>query len=89
MGFAVYIACPPLALVPEPVPPIPRNPTRKLREVVKNTVFGPHTFLLVSYDRKKLAQEGGEHILPVAADNAEKDAVLILDAGPTNTPIPG
>ena len=35
--------------------------------------------LLVNYDRRSLGQDGGGHISPVAAYNADNDQVLILD----------
>ena len=48
---------------------------RRLQQSLKD----PSDRLLVNYDRRRLGQEGGGHISPVAAYHAGRDQALILD----------
>jgi hypothetical protein len=49
------------------------------RALLRRTLQDPRDRLLVNYLRSSLGQEGGGHISPVAAYDAESDTVLILD----------
>lgn len=51
----------------------------QFREIAQATLAEPRIFLVVNYDRKAIGQAGSGHISPVAAYNAEKDSLLVLD----------
>lgn len=50
-----------------------------LRAIVLETLADPATRLVANYSRQPINQEGGGHISPVAAYDAESDRALILD----------
>ncbi|WP_404790048.1 phytochelatin synthase family protein [Altericista sp. CCNU0014] len=49
------------------------------RSTVSQNLKQSGNFVLVNYSRRTLGQEGGGHISPVAAYNADNDRFLILD----------
>jgi hypothetical protein len=42
-------------------------------------------FVIVSYQRKAIGQQGGGHISPLGAYDAESDSFLVLDVNPANS----
>jgi Phytochelatin synthase len=51
----------------------------QFRSMVSQNLKQSGNFVVVNYSRRAIGQEGGGHISPLAAYNAEKDQVLILD----------
>lgn len=49
------------------------------RNIARGALDDPSIFVVVNYDRASLGQQGGGHISPVAAYDAQTDRVLILD----------
>jgi Phytochelatin synthase len=49
------------------------------RSTVSRNLKQSSNFVLVNYSRRAIGQEGGGHISPLAAYNADKDQFLILD----------
>jgi hypothetical protein len=49
------------------------------RKMVSQNLKQDKNFVVVNYSRRAIGQEGGGHISPLAAYNAEKDEFLILD----------
>lgn len=49
------------------------------RKLVSQNLRQPSNFVVVNYSRRAIGQEGGGHISPLAAYNANKDQFLILD----------
>ncbi len=49
------------------------------RSTVSRNLKQSGNFVLVNYSRRAIGQEGGGHISPLAAYNADKDQFLILD----------
>ncbi|MEO6698522.1 MAG: phytochelatin synthase family protein [Paraperlucidibaca sp.] len=56
------------------------------RAAAQRILAEPHAFLVINYDRKMLEQHGAGHISPVAAYDAETDAVLVLDVAASKYP---
>ena len=50
-----------------------------LRDTIKSTLSDPNKRLVINYSRKPIGQDGGGHISPAAAYDADTDRVLILD----------
>ncbi|MEO0376363.1 MAG: phytochelatin synthase family protein [Cyanobacteria bacterium P01_A01_bin.17] len=51
----------------------------QFRDSVVQNLQQPNNYVAVNYLRRSLGQEGGGHISPIAAYNAESDRFLILD----------
>ncbi len=51
----------------------------QFRALAQTNLKEPGNFVLINYSRKSLGQEGGGHISPLAAYNAQADRFLILD----------
>jgi len=51
----------------------------EFREQIKRTLSSPLQRIVVNYSRPALGQEGGGHISPLGAYNANEDMVLVLD----------
>ena len=51
----------------------------QFRSMVSQNLKQSGNFVVVNYSRRAIGQEGGGHISPLAAYNAEKDQFLILD----------
>ena len=51
----------------------------ELRTLIQSTLENRQSRLIVNYSRKALPQEGGGHISPVGAYDADTDSVLVLD----------
>jgi hypothetical protein len=49
------------------------------RKIVSQNLKQPGNFVVINYSRRAIGQEGGGHISPLAAYNADKDQLLILD----------
>ena len=52
---------------------------QQLRALLKTTLANPNSRIVVNYNRKTLAQEGGGHLSPLAAFDEASDSVLLLD----------
>ncbi len=56
-----------------------QNSLALFRQEVKANLASAHDYVLVNYHRKTLKQEGGGHISPLGAYDAQSDSVLVMD----------
>jgi len=63
-----------------------RSDLASFREAARTALGEPRTFLVVSYDRRTLQQDGAGHISPLGAYDATTDQVLVLDVAKQKYP---
>lgn len=55
---------------------------KEIKTEIVHNLRTPGDYVIINYDRKLLGQEGGGHISPLAAYDAESDSFLIMDVNP-------
>jgi hypothetical protein len=61
-----------------------RKPEEEVRADFVENLKHPGDYVVVNYRRKDVGQQGGGHISPIGAYDAESDSVLIMDVNPAS-----